>query len=60
MQPAQLNPWLALAMVVANMRETVAARQKELEGASSYSGRKNATTDALRMSGVTASAQDDT
>ena len=45
-------------MVAANMRETVAARQKELEGAPSISGRKNATTDAL--SGVTASAQDDT
>jgi hypothetical protein len=59
MQPAQPNPWLALDMVVGNIRETVAARQKELEGASSISDRKNATIDAV-VSGVTASAQDDT
>ena len=58
MQPAQPNPWLALQMVVTNMRQTVGVRQKELEGASSISDRKNAMIDAL--SGVTASAQDDT
>ena len=58
MQPAQPSPWLALAMVVANMVATVGARQKELEGASSQSGRKAAGVDAI--SGVTASTQDDT
>ena len=58
MQPAQPNPWLALAMVVNNMMGTVGAMQQELEGASSMSGRKNAEVDAI--SGVTASTQDDT
>jgi hypothetical protein len=58
MQPAQPNPWIALNMVVNNMLATAGARQKELEGASSQSGRKNTALDAF--SGVTASAQDDT
>jgi hypothetical protein len=58
MQPTQPNPWLTLNMVVDNMQATAGARQKELEGASSSSGRKNAVIDAV--SGVTASAQDDT
>ena len=58
MQPAQPNPRLALTMVVSNMMATAGARQKELEGASSSSGRKMAGVDAI--SGVTASTQDDT
>ena len=58
MQPAQPNPWVALTMVVGNMVATVGARQRELEGASSQSGRKAAGLDAV--SGVTASTQDDT
>ena len=58
MQPAQPNPWLALSIAVDNMVSTSGARQKELEGASSSSGRKNAAVDA--WTGVTASAQDDT
>jgi hypothetical protein len=45
-------------MVVSNMEATAGARQKELEGASSISGRKNAAHDAY--SGVAASTQDDT
>ena len=58
MQPAQPNPRHALSMVVVNMMATAGARQKELEGASSSSGRKAAGVDAI--SGVTASTQDDT
>ena len=58
MQPAQPNPWLALTMVVINMMTTVGARQRELEGVSTMSGRKAAGLDAV--SGVTASTQDDT
>jgi hypothetical protein len=58
MQPTQPNPWLALQLVNNNMMATAGARQKELEGASTMSGRKNEATDA--MSGVGAGTQDDT
>jgi hypothetical protein len=46
MQPAQPNPWHALLVVNGSMMLTAGARQKELEGASTMSGRKNA-SDAL-------------
>ena len=58
MQPAQPTPWLAFNMVVIDMVKVVGARQMELEGASSMSGRKSAAIDAL--SGAAASTQDDT
>ena len=57
-QPAQPNPLLAFTTANEKMVKTAAARQKELEGASSQSGRKAAGVDAV--SGVTASTQDDT
>ena len=59
MQPAQANPWLAFNMVVIDMLKTVGARQMELEGASSHSGRKNTAIDSLSGVGA-ASTQDDT
>jgi hypothetical protein len=58
MQPAQPSPWILLTRVVGNMIATAGGRQKELEGASSSTGRKNAAVDAL--TGVAAGAQDDT
>jgi hypothetical protein len=58
MQPAQPSPHRALNMVNNNMLATAGARQQELEGASSMSGRKNVALGALQ--GVAASTQDDT
>ena len=59
MQPAQPNPWGTLQVVVINMEATAGARQRELEGATSISGRKNAAADAI-IKGIAASDQDDT
>jgi hypothetical protein len=58
MQPAPPNPGRALAIIVTSMQATAGARQHDLEGASSMSGRKNAAIDSV--SGVAASTQDDT
>ena len=58
-QPAPPNPARALNMVITtSMMATAGARQQELEGASTMSGRKNAVIDSL--SEVAASTQDDT
>jgi hypothetical protein len=57
MQPAHPNPWMALFTVVGTMMATAGARQKELEGASSMSGRKNVVMDAFA---VAPGAEDDT
>ena len=57
MQPAQPNPLLAFTTANEKMVKTAAARQKELEGASSSSGRKNAAVDA--WTGATPGAEDD-
>ena len=58
MQPAQPNPWHAILMVTASMFGTVGSKQKELEGASSVSGRKNA-SDA-KFGNDAPDAEDDT
>jgi hypothetical protein len=58
MQPAQPNPWITLSNVVSNMMTTAGARQQELEGASTMSGRKNEAQDAYTR--VAAGAEDDT
>jgi hypothetical protein len=52
MQPAHPNPWMGLATVVVNMLVAAGARQKELEGASSQSGRKSAALDAFLSGGT--------
>ena len=57
MQPAQTNPWFPLSQVSDNMMKMAGARQQELEGASSMSGR-NTTSDAWL--GAAPSATDDT
>jgi hypothetical protein len=58
MQPAQPNPWHTLLMVTVSMLGTAGARQKELEGASSQSGRKNASNALLGLEAP--GAEDDT
>ena len=58
MQPAQPNPWFPLSQVSDNMMKMAGARQQELEGASSMSGRKNEVLDSL--SEVAVGTQDDT
>ena len=58
MQPAPANPQEAVAVVFVHMATTAGANQKELEGATSISGRKNVAINALF--GVAPGAEDDT
>ena len=46
MQPEQPNPWWIVNMVFAKLVRTAGAKEVELQGASSASGRRNAAVEA--------------
>jgi hypothetical protein len=46
MQPDQPNPWLIVQMLFVKMSYTAGAKEFELQGASSVSGRRNAVAEA--------------
>ena len=58
MQPTPANPQEAVSVVVGHMMTTAGANQKELEGATSISGRRSETIDALHA--VAPGTEDDT
>jgi hypothetical protein len=58
MQPTPANPQEAVLVVFNHMTTIAGANQKELEGASSISGRRSVALDALF--GVAPGAEDDT
>ena len=58
MQPTPANPQEAVSVVVGHMMTIASANQKELEGATSISGRRSVALDSLH--GITPGAEDDT
>jgi hypothetical protein len=46
MQPAQPNPWIIVHMIFYKMTSVAGAKETELQGASSVSGRLNAVAEA--------------
>ena len=48
MQPDQPNPWNIVNMIFVKMISAAGAKEAELQGASSVSGRRNAAHEAMR------------